>query len=259
MNPAMLTVIKLGGSVITDKSKPYTVRSSNLKTASAALAKLYGEGYDIVLVHGGGSFGHPTAAKYRLHEGGLSPEKVRGFSETRYWMTKLNTLVVEHLLRLNVPAVSLQTSAIAVNSGGKLSRISLDVLREMLARRLVPVLYGDAVIDLSRGFSILSGDTLAARIAVELGAKSLVYVMGAGGVYSKPPGSPDARLLREIAENDVLTVGGTHGVDVTGGLREKLAEAFYAAKNGVRVCIGGVNFIEKMVKGEEAPYTVVKA
>ena len=253
----MLAVVKLGGSAITNKAKPYTVRRENIVKASKTISKLYSEGWEFVLIHGGGSFGHPTAAKYRLQEGGLEPEKLRGYAETRYWMTKLNTYVVKTLLAYGVPAVSIQTSAVAYNANGKMARFDYEIIREMLSRRLVPVLYGDAVLDTIRGFSILSGDTIASRVAIHLGAEVLVYVMGSGGVYSRPPESPDATLLREISRKSFLTVGEASGIDVTGGLREKLEEAFAAAEKGIKVNIGGISFLEEMILGVEAPYTRV--
>jgi len=257
MKENKLAVIKLGGSAITDKARPYSVRLDNLEKVSKILGKLYSGGYNFVLVHGGGSFGHPTAAKYKLHEGGLSPNKLRGFAETRYWMTRLNTYVVKALLKQGVPAVSLQTSAIARNNNGKVSYFNYNIVREMVSIRLVPVLYGDVVLDETRGFSILSGDVIAARIAVHFGAGALIYVMGAGGVYSKHPGDPDAKLLREVTSKSLLTVGGCSGIDVTGGLREKLEEAFIAASNNVRVAIGGIDFLEEMLLDKDAPYTRV--
>ncbi|MGB9709518.1 MAG: isopentenyl phosphate kinase [Infirmifilum uzonense] len=253
----MLAVIKVGGSAITDKNSPYTLRENNLKTLSERIANLYSKGVSLLIVHGGGSFGHPTAAKYGLSAGGISLEKAFGFAETRYWMSYLNLQVVEKLLSKGIPAVGIQTSAIAVSMNGIMRKLDVEIVRMFLERLTVPVLYGDAVIDTVRGLSILSGDDIASYLAVELKADTLVFVMGSGGVYDRPPGQPGAKLLPAIRPGSTLPESTETGIDVTGGLAHKLECAFKAVKSGVRVAIGGLQYLEEMVYGIEAPYTRV--
>lgn len=252
----MLAVVKIGGSVLTDKSKPYTLREDNLDILASKVRSLYYQKTQLILVHGGGSFGHPTAAKYSLSEGGLTAEKVFGFAETRYWMSYLNLRVIEKLLSVGVPATSVQTSTVASNENGSLKHLDSGRVKMLLERGIVPVLYGDAVVDTTWGFSILSGDDIALRLALELRADVLVYVMGSGGVYSAPPGRAGSTLLRELRPSRMPQIG-EGGLDVTGGLRHKLDCAFEAARNGIRVAIGGLAYLEDMVFGKEAPYTRV--
>jgi len=61
------TVLKLGGSVITDKDSPETVDDASLKGVLDAVETAYknhdGE-LQLVIVHGGGSFGHVHAAEH---------------------------------------------------------------------------------------------------------------------------------------------------------------------------------------------------
>lgn len=253
-----LTVIKVGGSVITEKTKRFALNKDNLRKISEDLARLYHEGWSIVVVHGGGSFGHPVAAMYRLNEGGISGKKLYGFAETRYWMSVLNLRVVKALLDKGVPASALQTSAVAFNYDKKLSYVNVDIVREFVNRGVVPVLYGDAVIDKSLGASILSGDDLASELAVRLKATSLVFVMGSGGIYSEPPSKPGAVLLTEITPSTKISVGSVRGIDVTNGVHRKIMCAFEAAKKGIRVSIGGVNSLYSMVVGKEDRYTRVR-
>lgn len=52
-----LVVLKLGGSVVTDKDEPETVDEAGLAAAADAVAPL-AESRRVVVVHGGGSFGH---------------------------------------------------------------------------------------------------------------------------------------------------------------------------------------------------------
>jgi len=257
-NTSKLTIIKVGGSVVTEKAKRFTINKDNLRKISEDIARLYHEGWSIVVVHGGGSFGHPVAALYRLNEGGIGGRKLYGFAETRYWMSVLNLRVVKALLDEDVPASSLQTSAVAFNDNKMLDYVNVEVVLEFVKRRIVPVLYGDVVIDKSLGASILSGDDLASTLAIKLNATSLVYVMGSGGIYSEPPSKPGAVLLRKITPSTKICVGGVRGIDVTDGVRRKILCAFEAARRGIRVSIGGVNTLYSMVVGKEGRYTQVK-
>jgi len=253
-----LAVFKVGGSVITVKSRNFTVNRRNMDRVARELAGLYKDGWRLVVVHGGGSFGHPVAAAYGLSEGGLEGRKLVGFAETRYWMSVLNLRFTRRLLEAGLPASPLQTSAVAVNRDGGLCGLDSRMVRDYVERGVVPVLYGDAVIDSVRGASILSGDDLAARLAVDLGAEALVFVMGAGGIYDKPPGVPGARLLAEVGPDTEVVFGEARGVDVTEGVRRKLAAALAAARRGVRVAVGGVSLISDMVEGRGGGYTRVR-
>jgi len=253
----LLAVVKLGGSVITEKTRPFTLRESNIDLFADKVLQLYEEGVKLVVVHGGGSFGHPVAAKYSLTNGGFSRVKAYGFAETRYWMSYLNLKIIEKLLSKGVPAVSVQTSAVSQTRDGHLYRFYADVVGLFLERMLVPVLYGDAVVDVSRAVAILSGDDIASHLAQALKADVLVYLMGSGGVYDRPPSRPGAKLLREIRPGDPLSQISESGIDVTGGLQHKLSCAFAAARSGIRVAIGGLTYFEEMVLGRDAPYTRV--
>jgi len=250
-------VVKLGGSAITDKSKLFFFREQRAELFARELARVLESGRKAVVVHGGGSFGHPIASKYRLQEGGLTQEKLLGFAETRYWMNELNQRIVKALLRHGVPAATVQTSAIALAEKGSLHELNTAPIERFLEMGLVPVLYGDVVPDLSCGMAILSGDVIAAHLACTLRASALIFLMGSGGVYSKPPGTPGAHLVRELREEDVIDVGDSRGVDVTGGLRQKLEYAFKAARCGARVTIGGVDYLWEMALGVDAPYTMI--
>ncbi|MBS7631517.1 amino acid kinase, partial [Candidatus Bathyarchaeota archaeon] len=62
-----LIILKLGGSVVTEKDKPVTPNKENIKRLSREIAEA-GEG-ELILIHGGGSYGHPVADEYNLSEG----------------------------------------------------------------------------------------------------------------------------------------------------------------------------------------------
>ena len=60
-------VVKLGGSVITDKSKPFSYRSD---VVSALAEEIASSDEKVVVVHGGGSFGHTVAKQHGISSRG---------------------------------------------------------------------------------------------------------------------------------------------------------------------------------------------
>ena len=87
------TILKLGGSVITDKKKPLTPNLQAIERLANEIAQA--KVSSLIVVHGGGSFGHYLAKQYNLTEGYGDTSQVFGFSETHRAMTKLNSLVME--------------------------------------------------------------------------------------------------------------------------------------------------------------------
>ena len=61
-----LILLKLGGSLLTDKDKPNSIRKDVVKSA---IQQIINADEKIILIHGGGSFGHPLAKKYNISEG----------------------------------------------------------------------------------------------------------------------------------------------------------------------------------------------
>jgi isopentenyl phosphate kinase len=152
------TLLKLGGSVITDKKKPLTPNLGSIDRLANEISRA--EVSSLILVHGGGSFGHPVAERYRIAEGFSEPSQIMGFSETHRAMTKLNSLVMKALINHNIAAVAVQPSSCVVTKAGRILNMELRPLKKMLKMGFVPVLYGDAVFDSEKGFAILSGDQL---------------------------------------------------------------------------------------------------
>jgi len=230
-------VLKLGGSVLTFKDKIEAPRMDAIERIAGEIAEAKPE--SLLLVHGGGSFGHPHAERFRLTGGfkaGLT--QLLGLSETRRAMVKLNSLLVEALNRKGVPAFSLQTSALTLTRKGRIASFNLKVVEGFL-KLGVPVLYGDAVADLEKGFTILSGDRLSAYLARRFGSPLLAFGVDVDGVYTADPKTnPKAKLFREIHvgkgfKKILGLIEGSKAIDVTGGMRSKVLEVKgYVASGG---------------------------
>ena len=97
MNDARPIILKLGGSAITDKTAEATPKTEIINQLSEEIKRADLD--NLIVVHGGGSFGHPTAAKYNLKDGyNEDPTKKFGFAETHHMMTVLNGLVMDSLI-----------------------------------------------------------------------------------------------------------------------------------------------------------------
>ena len=92
-----LTVIKLGGSLLTDKSKPYAAREALMKNIAQEIKTCLDEGLieDLVLVHGVGSFGHPPVLEYKLHKGYTGPEQFIPLSKTQRIVNEFRHLITK--------------------------------------------------------------------------------------------------------------------------------------------------------------------
>ena len=221
----MTTILKLGGSVLTEKDRPETVDESNLRRAATAvaraatLAESAAGDQDLVVVHGGGSFGHHHAADHAVTttDGTRDPAAVRAIHGA---MKRLNGAVVEALAEDGCPALPVHPlSAARRDVAGELS-LPVEVVQSMLEEGFVPVLHGDVVVHVDHGATILSGDEVVVSLGSALDADRV-------GVCSAVPGVLDdgdvvARVESLADVEDVL--GGSAATDVTGGMAAKVRE-----------------------------------
>lgn len=249
MRSGELVVVKLGGSLITVKSRPLTLNREGLEAAARALAGV-SAGRRLVVVHGGGSFGH-----YAVAQAGGSRDRL--VSDVSYWMGVLNLEVVAALRAAGVPAAGLPPLAVARVAGGRVV-LQPEVVESYLGAGAVPVTHGGLVLG-DGGLTVLSGDVLASELAVRLSASALIFLMDVDAVYTDDPRlNPRARRLEVVRRSDLGAIrGGSSGIDVTGGLHLKLREALRAAEAGVRVALGCVEELPAMVEGAGGRYTRV--
>jgi len=258
------TVLKLGGSVITDKEKKLTPNLPAIERLAKEISRANVS--PLVLVHGGGSFGHPVAEQYRLAEGYKDSSQIMGFSMTHQAMTKLNKLIVESLINHNIPAVEVQPSSCVVTKAGRIQIIEDRPLRKMLEMGFVPVLYGDTVFDSETGFDILSGDQLVSSLAINLNAHRIVVGVDVNGLYTGDPKTDSgARLIRHVTLEELKKlehrIEGSKVTDVTGGMLGKIFELKPAVEQGIQTIIVNAtesNRVYKALKDEEVVGTVIE-
>jgi isopentenyl phosphate kinase len=239
MKKKKIIIVKLGGSAITakDDGKP-EVNAANLSRLAQEIAEARKEDeFSLFIVHGAGPFGHVPAKKHELNSGLKNAEQIMGISDTHQGMEQLNYIVVDTLRKKGIPAIALQPSAGGILKRGKLIKFPLDVIEKMLSIGLVPVSYGDVLIDEDKGVSILSGDHLVLYLAEKLKADRVLLVADVPGIFDKDPKkNKDAKIIKELGRKSVhriKEIGSAKGTDVTGGMKGKLEELLHLADMGI--------------------------
>jgi isopentenyl phosphate kinase len=226
-----LVFCKLGGSVVTDKQRPSTPRPEVIERLAQEVAAALDTRPDLrtLLGHGSGSFGHIVAQKYDVHRGIADDRSWWGYAETGAVAQQLNRIVTDTFIRVGVPIVSIQPSVLARCRGGKLISMDEHAIRETLRHGLVPLIYGDVAFDSEQGCTIISTEAEFAYLAHRLRPARIVLVGEVDGVYDRDPRTSDrAELIRRITPDTLAQVeaqlGGSHGVDVTGGMLSKVRD-----------------------------------
>jgi len=228
--------LKLGGSLITDKTHPQSTRADTLARVAAEIATALRlrPHLRLVLGHGSGSFGHFAGRVHRTRDGVRTPEQWRGFAKTGSAAQKLNCLVTAALQEAGVPVWSLQPSASAVCHDGELVNLMWQPIRQSLDQGLVPLVYGDVALDTVRGGTIISTEEIFSWLSSQLRPQRIVLAGVVPGVFrSRPSLGPEQTVQHD--SSDILEVitpgsaksltaelGGSHGTDVTGGMQAKV-------------------------------------
>jgi isopentenyl phosphate kinase len=224
----MLIFLKLGGSLITDKTHAYTPRLEKLDDLSRqiAIALRDNPSLRLVLGHGSGSFGHEAASKYGTREGVSGAEAWQGFAEVWYQASRLNRLVVEALHKAGIPAVTLAPVAMVLARDGKVAAWDLTSLKSTLANGLLPVIHGDVIFDEKKGGTILSTEDLFSHLAIQMKPKRILLAGLENGVWKDFP--TRKHLIKEMTPlsfgKQASGLGRSTGADVTGGMQAKVTE-----------------------------------
>ncbi len=224
VSPSELVFLKLGGSLITDKTRESTPLLDRLRVLAAAIRRGLEARPDLRLLlgHGSGSFGHFSGRRYGTRRGVRTWDQWVGLSQVSAAAARLNRLVTDALLKAGIPVLSLQPSASASCHDGVLQTMAVDPIRIALERGLVPLIYGDVAIDSQRGGTIVSTEDLFSYLAPLLRPKRILLIGDVPGVLDS-----GGQVMPNIRPDEIEAIsaqlGGSHGVDVTGGMLSKVA------------------------------------
>lgn len=257
-------VLKIGGSVITDKSGEFSARLEDIRRLTKEIKDANVK--DLIIVHGGGSFGHPSAQQYAIKDGFREENQKIGFAETHYAMTMLNGLFMDSLIWRKLPAVSITPSSCIITRKGRIECFEETPLKMLLNMGFIPVTYGDAVFDTELGFTILSGDQLVSHIAAKFSAERIIMGVDVDGLYNgDPKAEKSAKMFNHLTLEELKRlkeqIGKPSVHDVTGGMFGKIAELIQAVEKGIPVTVvnaGKPNYLYKALKGEKVESTLVE-
>lgn len=255
-----MILVKLGGSVITDKSKLRSFRRSACERLAGELSACKDE---MVLVHGAGSFGHIEAKRHGLHKGFKADAQLEHVAAVQKDVRELNLMVIGTLISKGVRAVSIPPAAAASFSNGAVQSFDEAPFARMLALGLTPVSFGDVVPDESMGFSICSGDLMMAALAEEFEPRLVIFCADIDGVFdADPKRTRGARLIPRLDRSAFSTLerAESKSADVTGSIHGKLERMLAIASHCEKCMIVNGNVpgrLEKAVRGDEVVSTVV--
>ncbi len=236
-----MRIVKIGGSAISNKRKPFSIKFNVLSMIVDDIAQYVREkSTDLVLIHGGGSFGHPIVHEC-MSTTGIDP---KCFSITSEAMIALNMIVVSELLSRGVNVVSIPPHTIceAVNDEFK---CDMNIVKKYLDKGVMPILYGDVVLSkFNENFKVISGDVISWLLVRELNASTLIFVTDVDGLYTKDPKKyPDASFIRELNKSEIVNIAlsSSEDVDVTGGMLSKLLLGIKLGISNVKVIIMNVD------------------
>ncbi|TMI24467.1 isopentenyl phosphate kinase family protein [Candidatus Bathyarchaeota archaeon] len=228
-----LTILKLGGSAITDKGRECT---PDIPAIQRIADQLRDYNLPLILIHGGGSYAHPFVTRSDISRGLRGRSQLRSIAETEFYLSQLTRIICASLLLRNKLPVPFHPMSFVAFDQGTVKRVLLDPIRKALRVGLLPLLHGDLVFDESRGIGVLSGDRIASLVGLRLGASRVLLGCDVDGVYSENPKIfPNAVLIPEVTSENfpsVLRASRGPSSDATGGMGEKVRQALQLAKNG---------------------------
>lgn len=219
-----LIFVKLGGSLITDKSKPYTLREEVIKRLCREIHEAR-KGKPLLIGHGGGSFPHVSASRYETQKGIINEKSWEGFVRVQDDAAKLNRIIVSSLIKAGEKAISIQPSASCLARDDHIIEWYTKPIEVSLSEGLLPVPYGDVCVDEKKGFCIISTEEVFRFLAKKLKPERIIMVGKTDGVLDS-----EGNVIKEITKGNFeqikKSLTSSDGIaDVTGGMVLKVKKA----------------------------------
>ncbi len=232
-----MILIKLGGSIITNKEKPLSPRKKSIDKIVRALKKI---DEPIIVVHGGGSYGHYWSVKYNMHTKPAN-YNIHGVSVVKNSMVELNKIILDSFLKNKLNPYCLPPTDFIFGNKPIIKKVK--EIEKIAKTNLIPITFGDALWFGKKKSYILSGDRIMSVLANILKPRLCVFVLNVDGLYSDPK---TKKLIRELKGEKPLILKSSK--DVTGGMKRKVDEATKISKNGMNVFFVNGNKPERIVE-----------
>lgn len=232
-----MILIKLGGSIITNKEKPLSPREKVIEKITRNLKKI---DESIIIVHGGGSFGHYWSVKYDMHTKPMRYD-THGVSIVKNSMIELNKIILDVFLKDKLNPYCLPPTDFMI--GDRPITKKIKEIEKIANAGLIPITFGDALWYGQKKTYILSGDKIMTHIARILKPRLSIFVLNEDGLYSD---LKTKKLIYEFRKEDPNIL--ENKMDVTGGMTRKVEEATKISKMGIKVFFVNGNKPERIVK-----------
>ncbi len=232
-----VTLIKLGGSLITDKTQEFALDEQMLRQICKELAEVLPDCGPVILGHGAGSFGHVLAKKYQTHKGWVNDSSQEGVIQVSHAMRNLNYMVMSALIAAGVPVVSVSPQSIFIAKDHELERVWIEGIEHALQVGCIPVVHGDVIFDQNDGCTIFSTERVLEYVSDEMGQKGWQFdtILHCGiteGVLDATGKTIDF-LTPDTVKQHTQALGESAGLDVTGGMNHKVMQSLVMAERGV--------------------------
>ncbi len=227
----MTILIKLGGSLITDKTRARTFRRGSTTAIVRQIARVLSLKPDIRLVigHGSGSFGHFEAQRHHTIDGVSSEEDWLGFAKVGEAAVALSQLVLNECLSQGLAVMRIQPSSLTVAERGRIKSMDTTLIKRALNSGVIPLLHGDIALDSRIGGTIVSTEAIFAHLTEPLSVSTIILLGEVDGVLDE-----DGQLIASITPSNVdhlrSALSEAHGVDVTGGMLRKVEDMLILVK-----------------------------
>lgn len=238
-----LILLKLGGSLITDKTRPFMMQRDRIKNITREIGEALSKNRELQLIigTGAGSFGHYPVTEYGIEHGSKTDNELYGFCKVHSSVEKLNAAVVEELLALRIKAFSIHPSSMMLASRGIISQFFFEPIISMVKKKIIPTVHGDIIYDTSYGSTICSVETFFHQLVMKLnGSKNFTYkVIYAGltdGVLDSKQNTIQVITKKNLRSLEPLFFK-VRGYDVTGGMKSKVLSCLQLTDYGAESCI----------------------
>ncbi|MFA6530523.1 MAG: isopentenyl phosphate kinase [Candidatus Micrarchaeia archaeon] len=250
-----MQILKLGGSVITKKHGYMEADELNISRLAQMIAFVWKKGVkDIVIIHGAGSFGHAPVLAHGINEGVKTDRERLGYADTHAACVYLSSMIVEELIKNEVPAISIPPTAIIRQRNRRIAKFDSQVIYDYLKKGFLPILHGDMVLDDRMGGSVCSGDQIISILGKQ--AKRIIMGSNVDGVLVEGKVVPkiDRKNIKDIMKH----LKSSGAPDVTGGMEGKFNEIMKLKAPVYIVNAGKADRVELLLTGRKTICTEIR-
>ncbi|ABE54452.1 aspartate/glutamate/uridylate kinase [Shewanella denitrificans OS217] len=225
-------IIKFGGSIITDRESPYTLKRDMCNALiQKVIALKQQSATPILLVLGGGAYGHPP-----VHEYGLASARGNGtvsnlqFSRLTTGLYKLMVDFMQISYENSLEMHPFQSSSLFMCQDGKVKSVFSEAIEKSLQFNDIPLLTGGSAYDTTLGQLVFGSDRIPELLTKMFKVSKCIFVSDVDGVYEHTGGKMFDEITPELYPSLSDAIFATGRLDVTGSMKGKVDAAMRLAE-----------------------------